>query len=106
MVAKDLSATGKDQSDCGPESGGRAGRNADGASLGCRSGVAAETGYHQPDRIMSFDGAASGTQRKTQTPFLFSEVFALCRSEDRIRAISIKNGLVCGRAEVLANDSR
>jgi len=39
-----------------------------------------------------------------QTPFLFSKVFALCRSEDRIRAISIKNGLVCGRAEVLAND--
>jgi hypothetical protein len=39
-----------------------------------------------------------------QTAFLFSKVFALCRSEDRIRAISIKNGLVCGRAEVLAND--
>jgi hypothetical protein len=32
-----------------------------------------------------------------QTAFLFSKVFALCRSEDRIRAISIKNGLVCGR---------
>jgi hypothetical protein len=39
-----------------------------------------------------------------QTPFLFSKVFALWRSEDRIRPISIKNGLVCGRAEVLAND--
>jgi hypothetical protein len=25
-----------------------------------------------------------------QIPFLFSKVFALCRSEDRIRAISIK----------------
>jgi hypothetical protein len=65
MVAENLPATGKDQSNCVPESGGRAGRNADGASLGCRSGVAAVTGYHQPDRIMSFDGAASGTQRKT-----------------------------------------
>ena len=32
-----------------------------------------------------------------QTPFLFSKVFALCRSENRIRAISIKNGLGCGR---------
>jgi hypothetical protein len=40
-----------------------------------------------------------------QTPFLFSQVFALCRSEDRIRAISIKNGLIRSRAEVLANDS-
>ena len=38
-----------------------------------------------------------------QSPFLLSKVFALCQSEDRIRAISIKNGLVCGRAEVLAN---
>jgi hypothetical protein len=37
--------------------------------------------------------------------FLFSKVFALCRSEDRILAISIKNGLVSGRAEVLANGS-
>ncbi len=41
-----------------------------------------------------------------QTLCLFSEVFALCRSEDRIRAISIKSGLVSGRAEVLANDTR
>jgi hypothetical protein len=32
------------------------------------------------------------------------EVFALCRSEDRIRVISLKNGLACGRAEVLANE--
>src|SRR6201998_2532704 len=44
--------------------GGRAGRNADGASLGYRSGVAAETGHHQPDRIVLVDGAASGSQRK------------------------------------------
>jgi hypothetical protein len=29
-----------------------------------------------------------------QTPFLFSKVFALCRSEDRIRANSIEDGLV------------
>lgn len=41
-----------------------------------------------------------------QTPFLFSKAFALCGSEDRIRVISIKNDLVCGRAEDLANDRR
>jgi len=45
-VTENLPATGKDQSNRGPESGGRAGRNADGASLGCRNGVAAETGHH------------------------------------------------------------
>jgi hypothetical protein len=39
-----------------------------------------------------------------QTPFLFSKVFALCRSADRIGAISIKNGLICGPAEVLGDD--
>src|ERR1700758_5584428 len=44
--------------------GGRAGRNADGASLGCRSGVAAETGHHQPDRIVPVDGAEGGAKRK------------------------------------------
>jgi hypothetical protein len=47
-----------------PEPGGRAGRNADGASLGYRSGVAAETGYHQPDRIVPIDGPARGAERK------------------------------------------
>src|SRR6267143_4209058 len=49
-VAENLPATGTDQSECCPEPGGRAGRNADGASLGYRSGVAAETGHHQSDR--------------------------------------------------------
>jgi hypothetical protein len=44
-VAENLPATGKDQSQRCPEPGGRAGRNADGASLGYRSGVAAETGF-------------------------------------------------------------
>ena len=53
-------ATGKNQSERGPEPGGRTGRNADGASLRYRSGVAAETGHHQPDRIVLVDGAAGG----------------------------------------------
>jgi len=30
----------------------KSGRNADGASLGCRRGVASETGHHQSDRIV------------------------------------------------------
>jgi len=47
-----------------PQPGGRAGRNADGTSLGCGSGVAAETDHHQPDRIVLVDGAAGGTERK------------------------------------------
>src|ERR1700686_1735732 len=38
-VAENLPATGKDQSERCPEFGGRAGRNADSASLGSRSGV-------------------------------------------------------------------
>src|SRR4029453_3344911 len=63
-VAENLPATGEDQSERCPEPGGRARRNADGASLGYRSGVAAETGYHQPDRIVFVDGAAGGSQRK------------------------------------------
>src|SRR6202030_3350171 len=63
-IAENLPATGKNQSDRGPESGGRAGRNADGASLGCRSGVATETSHHQPDRIVLVDGAAGGAKRK------------------------------------------
>src|SRR5438445_12549428 len=63
-VAENLPATGKDQSERCPEPGGRAGRNADGASLGYRSGVAAETGHHQPDRIVSVHRAAGGAQRK------------------------------------------
>src|SRR5713226_2791331 len=63
-VAENLPATGKDQSERCPEPGGRAGRNADGASLGSRSGVAAETGHHQPHRIVPVDGAAGGAKRK------------------------------------------
>src|ERR1700719_658831 len=45
-VAENLPPTGKNQSKRCPEPGGRAGRNADGASLGYRSGVASETGHH------------------------------------------------------------
>src|ERR1700726_1238579 len=63
-VAENLPTTGKDQSERCPEPGGRVRRNADGASLGCRSGVAAETGHHQPDRIVLVDGAAGGAKRK------------------------------------------
>src|SRR4029453_18559499 len=39
-------------------------RNADGASLGCRSGVASETGHHQPHRIVLVHGPAGGAKRK------------------------------------------
>src|SRR6266446_3082448 len=63
-VAENLPATGEDQPERCPEPGGRAGRNADGASLGYRSGVASETGHHQPDRIVLVDGAAGGAKRK------------------------------------------
>jgi hypothetical protein len=38
--------------------------NADGASLGYRSGVAAETGHRQSDRIVPVDGAAGGAKRE------------------------------------------
>jgi hypothetical protein len=34
------------------------------ASLGRRSGVASETGDHQPDRIVFVNGAADGAKRK------------------------------------------
>src|SRR6202045_2530392 len=63
-VAENLPATGEDQSERCPEPGGRVGRNADGASLGYRSGVASETGHHQTDRIVLVDGAAGGAKRK------------------------------------------
>src|ERR1700676_1481923 len=63
-VAENLPATGKDQSERCPEPGGRAGRNADGTSLGCRGGVASETGHDQSDRIVLVDGATGGSQRK------------------------------------------
>src|SRR5712691_5010165 len=63
-VAENLPATGKNQSERCAEPGGRVGRNADGAPLGCRSGVASETGHHQPDRIVLVDGAAGGQERK------------------------------------------
>jgi hypothetical protein len=63
-VAENLPATGKDQPERCPEPGRRAGRNADGASLGYRSGVAPETGHHQPDRIMLVDSTAGGAERK------------------------------------------
>src|SRR5207249_570114 len=39
-------------------------KNVDGASLGYRSGVAAEIGHHQSDRIVSVHGAAGGAQCK------------------------------------------
>ena len=58
-IAENLPATGEDQSERCPEPGGRAGRNADGASLGYRSGVASETGHHQPDRIVSVHSAVA-----------------------------------------------
>src|SRR6202030_3684881 len=63
-AAENLPPTGKNQSKRCSESGGRAGRNANGASLGYRSGVASETGHHQPDRIVLVDGAAGGQERK------------------------------------------
>ena len=64
-VAENLPATGTDQSDCRPESGGGTGRNANGASLGNRGGlVAAETGHHQSDGFMPVDSATRGAQRK------------------------------------------
>jgi putative transposase len=49
-VAENLPATGADQPERCPEPGGRAGRNADRASLGYWSSVAAETSHHQPHR--------------------------------------------------------
>src|SRR5690242_6948896 len=63
-VAENLPATGTNQSECRPESGGRAGGNADRASLGYRNGVAAETGHYQSDRIVLVDGAAGSTERE------------------------------------------
>src|SRR4030095_931079 len=62
---ENLPASGKDQSERCSEPGGRAGRNADGTSLGCRSGVASETGHHQPNRIMPVHGPAGSPKRKT-----------------------------------------
>jgi hypothetical protein len=44
--------------------GGRTGRDANGTSLRYRSGVAAKTRDHQPDRIVFVDGSAGGTKRK------------------------------------------
>ena len=38
--------------------------DADGPSLRYRRGVAAETGHHQPDRIVPIDGAAGSAKRK------------------------------------------
>jgi hypothetical protein len=63
-LQKNLPAIGEDQSERCPEPRGRAGRNADRASFGYRSGVASKTGHHQPDRIVPVDGAAGGAQRK------------------------------------------
>src|SRR5580698_8803016 len=63
-VAENLSATEKNQSERCPELGGRAGRNADRASLEYRNGVTSKTGHHQSDRIVLIDGAAGGAQRK------------------------------------------
>jgi len=64
-VTENLPSTGEDQSEQCPEPRGRAGRNADGAWLGYRSGIASETGYYQPDRIVPVHGAAGGAQCKT-----------------------------------------
>src|SRR5580692_11578141 len=64
-ATENLPATGKNQSERCPKLGGGAGRNADGTSLGSRSGVAAETGHYQPDRIVLVDRSASGAERKT-----------------------------------------
>ena len=63
-LQENLSATGADQSDRCPKPGGRPGRNADRASVGCGSGVTAETVHDQSHRIVSFHGAEGGTQRK------------------------------------------
>jgi hypothetical protein len=52
-VAENISTTGTDQSERGPEPGGGAARNTDGTSLGCRSGVTPETGHHEPDQIVT-----------------------------------------------------
>src|SRR5580698_3561 len=64
-ATENLPATGKNQSQRCPKLGGGAGRNADGTSLGSRSGVAAETGHYQPDRIVLVDRSAGGAERKT-----------------------------------------
>ena len=63
-VGENLPATGTDQSERCPEPGGGAGRDADRTSFGCRRRITAETGHHQPDRIVLVDGAAGGTERK------------------------------------------
>src|ERR1700684_3042916 len=64
-VAENLPPSETDQSERGPELGGRAGRNTDGASLGCRSGVTSETSHHQSDRIVLVDGATGSAYDKT-----------------------------------------
>src|SRR5262244_4468246 len=63
-VGENLQATRKNQSHGCPEPRGRTGRDADGTSLGNRRGVATKTGDHQPDRIVSVDGAAGGAERQ------------------------------------------
>ena len=45
--------------------GRRAGRDADGPSLGYRRSVAPETNHHQRDRIVPVDSATGGAERKT-----------------------------------------
>jgi hypothetical protein len=63
-VAENLPTVGADQSERCTQPRGRAGRNADGTSLGHRSGVATETSHHQPHRIVLVDRAAGSAQRK------------------------------------------
>ena len=63
-IGENLPATRTDQSERRSEPGGRAGRDAHGASFGYRRGVAAETRHHQPDRIMLVHGTARGTKRE------------------------------------------
>ena len=63
-VGENLPATGTDQSERSQKPRGGVGRDADGASLGYRSGIAAKISDHQPDRIVFVDGATGGTKRK------------------------------------------
>src|SRR5262249_34163851 len=63
-LGENLPAARKNQSHGGQKPRGRTGRDANGTSLRYRSGVAAKTRDHQPDRIVFIDGAACGTKRK------------------------------------------
>src|SRR5580692_4446124 len=83
-ATENLPATGKNQSERCPKLGGGAGRNADGTSLGSRSGVAAETGHYQPDRIVLVDRSAGGAKRSAGPP---QDCWKQKRSSDASKAI-------------------